>query len=284
MIYFIIFITIVLNLYLVRQLDNLLDNDVTEEGIWTKAGIATLDNTFVHNPNNVKNYRPKEHTIFKESEISSTNSDNLPNSGRRFSSTTEYLGYVEGLRQVSAGVPSWARVLSMPTHGYHSFNTTASDAVGNMRDTIPDTRHTECRALIYDVIAANVSVIIIFHNEARSTLLRTVHAVMLRTPDALLHEVILVDDASTFPWLREALDDLVERMPKTKLIRLGRRRGLIRARMAGARTARGEVLVFLDAHTEVNHGWLEPLLYAIHQVMVMFHYRSFKKWKCHLVC
>lgn len=39
--------------------------------------------------------------------------------------------------------------------------------------------------------------------------------------------------------------------------------GLMKARLEGARAARGHVLVFLDAHCEVMIDWLRPLLQRI---------------------
>lgn len=40
-----------------------------------------------------------------------------------------------------------------------------------------------------------------------------------------------------------------------KIVRTTERSGLIRARIAGAKAATGDVLIFLDSHCEVGPGW-----------------------------
>ncbi|KAJ8923352.1 hypothetical protein NQ315_001910, partial [Exocentrus adspersus] len=104
------------------------------------------------------------------------------------------------------------------------------------------------------------SVIICFHNEAWSVLLRTVHSVLDRSPAHLIEEVILVDDYSDMPHTKQQLEDYWANEPKVKVIRAKRREGLIRARLLGAANAKGQVLTYLDSHCECTTGWLEPLL------------------------
>lgn len=83
----------------------------------------------------------------------------------------------------------------------------------------------------------------------------------IRSPVQLLNEIILVDDASTSTDLSEDLIEYFEKhIPIVKIIRLDERSGLIKARMIGAEEANSDVLVFLDAHCEVYHNWLPPLL------------------------
>ena len=50
-----------------------------------------------------------------------------------------------------------------------------------------------------------------------------------------------------------------------RLIRSKERLGLIRARMLGASSVIGDVVIVLDSHCEVNLGWLPPLLEPITQ-------------------
>jgi len=104
------------------------------------------------------------------------------------------------------------------------------------------------------------SVVVCFHNEAWSVLLRTVHSILDRSPSHLLDEIILVDDASTMSHLKEELETYMASYPKVKVIRAPERVGLIRARLLGAQYVKAPVITYLDSHCECTQGWLEPLL------------------------
>ncbi|XP_031551805.1 polypeptide N-acetylgalactosaminyltransferase 1-like [Actinia tenebrosa] len=146
------------------------------------------------------------------------------------------------------------------------FNELASSKISLLR-TIPDNRPETCFNLKYSQTKLpTASVIIIFHNEAWTTLLRTVHTVLARSPPQFLLEIILVDDHSDtekYDHLGSKLENYIKDFVKVHLIRAPKREGLIRARLIGAKAARGQVLVFLDSHCETNNGWLEPLLARI---------------------
>ncbi len=99
---------------------------------------------------------------------------------------------------------------------------------------------------------------IIYTNEAYSSLIRTLHSVINKTPPHLLREIILVDDFSDKRDLKGKLERYIAThfpLGKIRLVKLLRRSGLIRARMVGAHLALGNVLVFLDAHCECVDTW-----------------------------
>ncbi|XP_067649718.1 polypeptide N-acetylgalactosaminyltransferase 11-like [Haliotis asinina] len=144
----------------------------------------------------------------------------------------------------------------------HGFNALLSERLGQIRP-IKDSRNTLCQEQEYIDDLPMASVIMCFYNEAWSTLIRSIQTILIRTPAKYLHEIVLVDDASTFDHLKTRLSRYVQDLSKVKLVRSTERLGLIRARILGARHATGQVLVFLDSHIEVNSQWLEPLLSRI---------------------
>ncbi|XP_072223360.1 polypeptide N-acetylgalactosaminyltransferase 6-like [Leuresthes tenuis] len=147
----------------------------------------------------------------------------------------------------------------------NQFNQFASDRISLHRDLGKDTRHPDCLEQKFWRCPGlpTTSVIIVFHNEAWSTLLRTVYSVLHTAPAALLTEILLVDDASTDDYLKTPLDEFVKQLQVVRVLRQRERKGLITARLMGAQAARGEVLTFLDSHCECFTGWLEPLLARI---------------------
>ncbi|KAJ8282362.1 hypothetical protein COCON_G00048810 [Conger conger] len=147
----------------------------------------------------------------------------------------------------------------------HCFNLFASDRISLSRDLGPDTRPPECIEQTFKRCPPmmTTSVIIVFHNEAWSTLLRTVYSVLHTSPAIFLKEIILVDDASTDEGLKDELDNYLKQLRALRVVRQRERKGLITARLLGASVATGHILTFLDAHCECFQGWLEPLLARI---------------------
>lgn len=155
-----------------------------------------------------------------------------------------------------------------------NFNVYLSDLIPVDR-AIEDTRPTGCtEQLVHDDLPTT-SVIMCFVDEVWSTLLRSVHSVLNRSPSHLIKEILLVDDFSTKDYLKDNLDKYMSQFPKVRILHLKERHGLIRARLAGAQIATGDVLTFLDSHVECNVGWLEPLLERV--------YLSRKKVACPVI-
>uniref|UniRef100_A0ABM5FA34 Polypeptide N-acetylgalactosaminyltransferase n=1 Tax=Pogona vitticeps TaxID=103695 RepID=A0ABM5FA34_9SAUR len=165
-----------------------------------------------------------------------------------------------GLRSFDEKVYLSSKLLKAGEDPYrqHAFNQLESDKLSSDRP-IRDTRHYRCASVHYGTDLPATSIIITFHNEARSTLLRTVKSVLNRTPANLIQEIILVDDFSSDPEDCQ----LLAKIPKVKCLRNNRREGLIRSRVRGADTATADILTFLDSHCEVNSEWLQPMLQRV---------------------
>ncbi|TRY79170.1 hypothetical protein TCAL_09989 [Tigriopus californicus] len=145
----------------------------------------------------------------------------------------------------------------------NQFNLVASEMI-SLNRSLQDVRLAACKTKDYAVKLPTTSIVIVFHNEAWTTLLRTIHSIINRSPKALVEEIILVDDASEHAHLGKELEDYVATLSlPVKVLRTGKRSGLIRARLLGAEQVKGSVITFLDAHCECTEGWLEPLLAEI---------------------
>ncbi|CAG9767599.1 unnamed protein product [Ceutorhynchus assimilis] len=181
---------------------------------------------------------------------------NAPNSSNKFEQDLFDLGLVQNDKE-----------LKIKDEGYkiHAYNVLISNKLSYHRE-IPDTRNPLCKDVIYPPNLPDASIIICFYNEHYQTLLRTIHSILDRSPENLLKEIVLMDDFSDIKNLHENLQQYLKNQNLTNKVRLFKtkqREGLIRARILGAQKAKGDVLVFLDSHIEVNQGWIEPLLSRI---------------------
>ena len=88
-----------------------------------------------------------------------------------------------------------------------------------------------CKSKTYPSRLPTTTIVIVFHNEAWTTLLRTIHSIINRSPAGLVEEILLVDDASEHSHLGQQLEDYCAKLPvSTRVLRTGKRSGLIRAR------------------------------------------------------
>ena len=111
----------------------------------------------------------------------------------------------------------------------------------------------------------SASIIIPVYNEHFSTLIRSIYSIVNRSPPELVEEILLVDDNSPRADTHDRLDKYLSDHSsdfddKVRVVRLSKRSGLIGAKLAGAKAAKGKVLIFLDSHIEANVNWLPPLL------------------------
>ncbi|XP_069948026.1 polypeptide N-acetylgalactosaminyltransferase 1 isoform X1 [Cherax quadricarinatus] len=211
-----------------------------------------------HNLENLKKPESKPHIVSKEEKLEKLKAD------RWFAE--DEMKVVKGLGEMGKAVKLSGEEgrLAEEVMKKEAFNLIASDKI-SLNRSVPDSRDSLCKEIHYDNDLPSASVIIIFTNEAWSPLLRTIWSVITRSPARYLKEIVLVDDFSDRAELGEKLDLYLKYRlpPMVKLVRLKQRHGLIRARLAGARAATGDVLIFLDSHCETNDKWMEPLLQRI---------------------
>lgn len=102
-------------------------------------------------------------------------------------------------------------------------------------------------------MSASVSIVVPVHNRAALTR-RCLDSVLAELPHEC--EVVVVDDASTdlTPQVLAGYGDAI------RVVEMSRNRGYAAACNEGAKTATGDLLVFLNNDTEPRPGWLEALL------------------------
>lgn len=84
----------------------------------------------------------------------------------------------------------------------------------------------------------------------------------LETTEGLDCEVVVADDAST----DGSPEEVKRKYPRVRLARHAQRRGVSQTKDLGARWARGEVLLFLDAHCKPEPGAVERLVAGVEEL------------------
>ncbi|CAJ1368743.1 unnamed protein product [Effrenium voratum] len=111
--------------------------------------------------------------------------------------------------------------------------------------------HHTAEAVKPDAPIQTISVVMTAHNE-QQYLKRTLDSIIETTPAEVLVEIILIDDGSQPPLEVSGYDQVQ--------LRRHERRGLVKSKMEGGNMARGDMIMFLDAHVKPTKGWYKPIL------------------------
>lgn len=91
-------------------------------------------------------------------------------------------------------IPSEIKRKVQEGYDRHGFNSFVSNLISLNRE-VPDPRDEVCRQKVYKNLP-KCSIVIPFHNEEWSLLMRTIHSILNRSPHDLIEEILLADDAS----------------------------------------------------------------------------------------
>jgi len=168
---------------------------------------------------------------------------------------------------LSKPISTWTKEEVEQAHHGYQFNRNASDSFPMDREYGRYFADPLCYSKVTDFhesgIKMDASIIFVYHNEYFTTLVRSIHGILNKTPPEYLREIVLIDDGSDLeirPWLGEKLKNYLMTLPKIVYKRNEERLGLMGARMAGADAATSDNLIFLDSHIEPADGYIEPLL------------------------
>lgn len=139
--------------------------------------------------------------------------------------------------------------LNQTLYDTYKYNALVSSLVSLNRN-LPDKRSEYCRTKEYPKNLTKVTVLIPFHDDDWMLFMRTVHSVLLRTPDHLLEEVLIVQDYSPRDYYHAKLDEYLKKYPKIRHIKSARRQGIIPTRNLGIVNAKSEIIVSVDSHVE----------------------------------
>jgi GT2 family glycosyltransferase len=139
------------------------------------------------------------------------------------------------------------RFLDVPASAWESASTARNGRPVSARSRVHAINR---QSAVHRGSAPPVSIVVVSHNEGEKLPL-TVSGIRATAPDDV--EIVVVDDWSTDQSTRSIYSR------DARVIRPPSRSGVAGARNWGASQARGNLLVFADAHVDPSPGWLEAL-------------------------